>query len=339
MQKNIVICCDGTNNEFKDDITNVVETYKLATKDDSQLCYYDPGVGTGGWEYDETTLDLRSKSDSATGRGLQKNVEQAYRFLMDNYQPRDKVFLFGFSRGAFTVRALAGMIQKVGILGPEHGNLLEYASKIYLTDDKKDLENRKLAREFKSTFARKCPVHFIGVWDTVQSTALTAFREFQHSRMTNETVHGYHAIAIDEKRKDFPPLLWDENAVNKPRQTCEQVWFAGVHCDVGGYYKERDLSNIALRWMLINAEGKGMKINAARLLDETVFPVNPHGKIHESLEGFWVFRGGDDRDITRLTNHRGKIKIHSSVKARVGKRSNRYNPDKLPSDSRIVYVD
>ena len=119
--KNIVICCDGTGNEYGLNNTNVVETYTLVKKDEKQVAYYDPGVGTGGWEYNEDTGGLRAKSDLATGTGLQKNVEDvedAYRYLMACYENNDKIYLFGtlFSRGAFTARSLAGMLYKCGLL-------------------------------------------------------------------------------------------------------------------------------------------------------------------------------------------------------------------------------
>ena len=158
--KNIVICCDGTGNEYGRNNTNVVETYVLAVKDASQAVYYDPGVGTGGWEYNEESFALRATGDQATGYGLQKNVEDAYRYLMASYKEGDRVYLFGFSRGAFTARSLAGMLYKCGLLGTEAINLLEYASKLYNTEGNDDI-----AQRFRETFSRTCAVHFIGVWD------------------------------------------------------------------------------------------------------------------------------------------------------------------------------
>ena len=117
--KNIVICCDGTGNEYGKNNTNVVDFYTLALKSDKQIAFYDPGVGTGGWEYDEELGSLKAKSDQATGEGLQKNVEDAYRFLMKCYEKDDHVYLLGFSRGAFTARALGGMLYKCGLLRGE----------------------------------------------------------------------------------------------------------------------------------------------------------------------------------------------------------------------------
>ncbi len=173
--KNIVICCDGTGNEYGKNNTNVVDLYTLALKNERQIAFYDPGVGTGGWEYEESG-SLKAKSDQATGEGLQKNVEDAYRILMDCYEEGDKVYLFGFSRGAFTVRALGGMIYKCGLLRADNDNLLEYASKIYNTAGDDDI-----ARSFKATFCRPCPVYCIGVWDTVDSLILNAGKRFYNA--------------------------------------------------------------------------------------------------------------------------------------------------------------
>ena len=145
--KNIAICCDGTGNEFGQNNTNVVETYLALDKDDDQIAYYDPGVGTGGWEYHEERGELRAMGDKATGYGLQKNVEDAYRFLVDHYEEGDCVYLFGFSRGAFTARSLAGMVFKCGLLRAGHDNLVEYASKIYNTED-----NAEVAAGFLEAF-------------------------------------------------------------------------------------------------------------------------------------------------------------------------------------------
>jgi uncharacterized protein (DUF2235 family) len=220
--KNIVICCDGTGNEYGKNNTNVVELYSVARKTDTQATFYDPGVGTGGWEYEEEAGTLRAKADQATGEGLQKKVEAAYRYLMQCWEEGDRVFILGFSRGAFTARALGGMLYKCGLLRPLHENLVEYASKLYNTRD-----NQEIAQGFKDTFSRPCPVHMIGVWDTVASLILNANKKFYNARLNPEVKFGYHALAIDEKRKDFPHHAWDESD-SVPGQTIEQVWFAGL---------------------------------------------------------------------------------------------------------------
>src|SRR5262249_30195537 len=133
--KNIVVCCDGTGNEYGKNNTNVVDLYSVARQTDTQVTFYDPGVGTGGWEYEEETCKLRGKGDEGSGEGFQRNVEDAYRYLMGCYEDGDRIFLFGFSRGAFTVRALGGMLYKCGLLRPHNDTLVEYASKLYNTPD------------------------------------------------------------------------------------------------------------------------------------------------------------------------------------------------------------
>ena len=319
--KNIIICCDGTGNEFGCNNTNVVLTYMLVRKHDAQVAYYDPGVGTGGWDYEETGA-LKAKSDQATGHGLQKNVEDAYRYLMGCYQPGDRIFLFGFSRGAFTVRSLAGMLHKCGLLRRDAGNLVEYAAKVYSTEG-----NASLAGEFREAFGRDCPVHFVGVWDTVESLVMNAGRRFHDATLNPEVASGYHALAIDERRRDFPPSLWNETELH-PGQTVEQVWFAGVHADVGGWYDERGLSNIALHWMLERAKGRGLALDEAKLAQH---PKDPHAKAHDSYTGLWRMRGAEPRRIPE------GAKIHASVEARMAQSANAYDPRNLPS--RFLFVE
>ena len=326
--KNIVICSDGTGNEYGQNNTNVVETYSICEKTAKQVVFYDPGVGTGSWEYmdgkSEGENSLKSISDKATGKGLQKNVNDAYRFLMQAYQPGDKIFLFGFSRGAFTVRSLAGMLCKVGLLVDGHENLLEYAAKLY-----NDEEAGETAAGFKKTFSQSCPVHFIGVWDTVSSLVLNAGKRWHNGSLNSEVKNGYHALAIDEQRKDFPPALWDESNLHAG-QTIEQVWFAGVHCDVGGWYDERGLSNTALHWILGHAKNYGLKVDTAALSNRVE---NTNDKIHNSRKGLWILRGRHVRKIPV------GAKVHASVFQRRRRRSNGYSPKNLLAISKYIVVD
>ena len=320
--RNLVVCCDGTGAEYGRNNTNVVETYQLVEKDDAQLAFYDPGIGTGGWEYHEDASELRSLADQATGWGLQKNVEDAYRFLMRTFHPRDRVFLFGFSRGAFTVRSLGGMLHKCGLLGPHDDHLVEYASKIYNT-----ASNDDVAAGFRSTFARPCPVECIGVWDTVESLALNAGKRWRNASLNPEVRHGFHAVAIDEKRRDFPPCLWDEADIVHG-QTIEQVWFSGVHADVGGWHDERTLANVALHWMLDQAGACGLRLSREALARH---PPDPLGAMHDSYTGFWRMRGSRVRKIPEGAH------LHRSVIERLQASTLRYRPRNLPS--RYVVVD
>ncbi|HED18609.1 MAG TPA: DUF2235 domain-containing protein [Gammaproteobacteria bacterium] len=327
--KNIVICCDGTGNEYSENNTNVIETYTIAKKTDKQLVFYDPGVGTGGWEYMEgkkTGEDsLKSMSDKATGEGLQNNVNDAYEFLMETYEQGDRLFLFGFSRGAFTVRSLAGMLYKVGLLPPDNDNLIPYASKLYNIEG-----NLDVAHGFRSTFCRRCPVHFIGVWDTVSSLVMNAGKKWHDGALNPEVKYGYHALAIDEQRKDFMPALWLDAPANlAPGQLIEQVWFAGVHANVGGWYDERGLSNIALHWMLNHAKARDLLIDDTELGKRVG---NPDDKLYNSRTGLWKIRGKHIRKVP------AGVKVHKSVFDRRDKPENKYQPKNLLAKSEYTVI-
>ena len=329
MGKNIVICCDGTGNEYGTNNTNVVVTYEFAKGIDGQLAFYDPGVGTGGWEYQEGTGKIRAVNEMATGKGVQINVNDAYRFLMDYYEPGDKLYLFGFSRGAFTARSLAGMLYKVGLLGPEHENLVEYATKLYNTNPAEDDMNEEVSAGFKKTFSITCPVHFIGVWDTVDSTILGEGRRFTNGLLNPEVSHGYHAMSIDERRKDFPVFQWEHPNTESAARSVQQVWFPGVHSDVGGWYEQRGLANGALRWMMSKAVKHGLKIDMTKLADGKYKP-DALDQIHNSRSGFWRLRSSRTRKIASGTL------FHRSVEQRLSGNVG-YNPKNLPSD--FEYVD
>ena len=316
--RNIIICCDGTGNDYGVHKTNVVRVCEIAVKSDSQLVHYDPGVGTDGEAFTPRIISKFVKTiwQQAFGTGLQRNVGEAYRFLMKVYRPGDKVYIFGFSRGAYTARSLAGMLSRCGLLYFGLDNLVEQASNLYNKNES------HLQRGFKDNFcARPCPVHFIGVWDTVESLGLITGRKFHDCRLNPEIKHAYHAVALDEKRRKFPPCLWEETNIAEG-QTMEQVWFAGVHADVGGWYKERGLSDIALLWMLKKAEQCGMQLDSQKLAK---IKGDPSGKIHNSYTLWWWL----------LLTHKRKVlpggKVHNSVKERMEKIG--YMPVKpLPDD-------
>ena len=215
------------------------------------------------------------------------------------------------------------MLHKCGLLRPDVENLIPYASKIYNTEE---IGLERVSEGFKQTFARPCPVHFIGVWDTVGSLVLSAGRRFHDTILNPEVANAYHAVSIDERRKDFPVSLWDESEVFAG-QTIEQVWFAGVHSDVGGWFEERGLPNITLQWMLGKALGCGMKLDEKALASYTP---DPHCKFHESFQGFWKFRRSRRRKIPVGAS------IHESVFKRIGRKSNKYAPNNLPKGYQVV---
>lgn len=316
MSKNIVICCDGTGQEFGAVNTNVVALYSVVRAGEQQVAFYDPGVGTGGWEYaDDSGLDLRARADAMTGTGLQNNVNDAYKILMRAYEDGDHVYLFGFSRGAFTVRSLAGMLFKVGLLRPNNDNLVPYAAELYNRAD-----NASVAAEFKATFGRACPVHCIGVWDTVDSLVLNAGKRFHDTAITPETAHAFQALAIDEKRNDFKACRWDEGRV-RADQHVDQVWFAGVHSDVGGGYVERGLANCSLQWMIDKSRGCGLQVDDDKA---RTYAPDPLDVLHDSYDGIWWIRGTHVRAIA------SGARVHQSVVTRLQAAGAGYAPENWP---------
>jgi len=317
---NIVVCCDGTGNEYGANNTNVVDMYKPIIRDREQIAYYDPGIGTFSVFGRNLGKTIGILMGQAFGFGLTENIEDAYNYLMDRYQPGDKVFLFGFSRGAYTVRALAGMLHKVGLLQKGSVNLIPYASEVYNTRG-----NDQVAEGFRATYSHVCKPHFIGVWDTVGSLGWWFGKRFFNTQLNPDVTNAYQAISIDEKRKKFPISLWDEDQL-APNQNLVQVWFAGVHSDVGGWYEQRGLSDITLIWMLENAEKHGLRLKPGWQAD---LKPDPLGQIHESREGFWrLWRPA----IRRIPEG---AKIHSSVRIRMEAKKG-YSP---PLPARYTIVD
>ena len=319
--KNIVVCCDGTGNEYGRNNTNVVKLYQSVICDLEQIAFYDPGVGTFSFLGRELGRRAGILLGKAFGAGLQQNVEDTYRYLMERYQDGDKVFLFGFSRGAFTVRALAGMLHKCGLLQKGSNNLIPYASKIY---NKRN--NQDIASGFKRTYCHECKPYLIGVWDTVGSMGWFWGKKFFDTKLNEDVTYGYHAVSIDEKRKKFPVSLWDEQR-KKDHQTIEQVWFPGVHSDVGGSYTETGLSDIALKWMLENAKNRGLHLREGWVDNLKPDPSDP---IHESRKRFWRIWRPTVRNIP------SSAKIHESVFKRRDNPKNDYQPDNLPAKYRKV---
>jgi uncharacterized protein (DUF2235 family) len=296
MPKNIILCCDGTNNQFSGDHTNVIRAYKVAERSARQVTFYDSGVGTMPEPWAEGRLARRWSmlKGLAFGSGFAQNIEDAYRFLMASYEAGDSLFLFGFSRGAFTVRALAGMLHSVGLLYPGTENLIPYAQRYWRKDFGPESEGGKLCAEFKSTLARQCPVHFIGAWDTVSAVGIiNQFRTFPFTLHNPEVTHVRHAAAIDERRSCFRQNLMFRDS-SLPAQDVKNVWFAGVHSDVGGGYQPVDagLAKLSLDWMMREATACGMHIDRAGLQHElhgVGAPPNSCADQHESLKGGWRF--------------------------------------------------
>jgi len=286
MAKNIVVCCDGTGNQYGDRNTNVVSLYAVLEPNESaQVTFYDPGVGTFSVHPALTTVAraFMRVLGLAFGLGMTKNILDAYRYIMQTYDDGDQIYIFGFSRGAYTARAVAAMIHKCGLLHMANENLIPYASQMFKRE-----RRRAVYEGFKSTFCRPCKVHFLGLWDTVTSVGWI-WDPVHLPYTTNNPDVGVirHAISIDERRAFFRQNLWGPDG----RQSVKQVWFIGVHSDVGGSYPERQsgLSKLALEWMLVEAQDSGLLVNADKAREVLSRPARPDplGMIHKSLKGLW----------------------------------------------------
>ena len=315
--KNIVICCDGTTNRYESDAknTNVVRLYERLGKDgEQQISYYDPGVGTQSARRTGVGRRAQNALASVFGYKVKRNVLEAYRYLMDSYEPGDRVFLFGYSRGAHTVRVLAGMLHKCGLLTKGSVNLIPDMARTYYAQG-----NDKRACGFKATFSRECKPYFIGVWDTVASVGWLWRRKFyRNTRLNCDVIHGYQALAIDERRWHFRPSRWDEGDI-PAGQTIEQVWFPGCHSDVGGPTADHGLSDITLRWMLRHAKAKGLKLKDGWW---TSLRPDPMGKIKRS-DRHILRIGAGDRCVP------ADAKLHVSVIQRHERFGDHYCPGSL----------
>ncbi len=300
--KNIVICCDGTGNQFGEANSNVVKLYTCLEVKEEQVAYYHPGVGTMGDPNKSLWIAKQwSKiAGLAFARGFQANLADAYRYLMDHYQDGDRIYLFGFSRGAYTVRALAGALHMYGLLCPGNEGHLAYLLQMFSDESRraykkdKDEGGRQItetreSKAFRETFSRVVPIHFIGVWDTVSSIGwiydpVKLLFDGQNPIMRK----GRHAVSVDERRCFYQANLWGrELPVHKtpvlkkctsdsnPHQDIVQAWFPGVHSDVGGSYSQKECGPAmeALRWILDEAEHDKLLIHPQKR--DAIFGLKP----------------------------------------------------------------
>jgi uncharacterized protein (DUF2235 family) len=386
--KNILIFCDGTGNKFIDDSeahgsnSNVVKLYSTMKIDSEQVAYYHPGVGTAG---DPSAKSWLARQWSvvkglAFAWGFKDNVLDAYRYLMETYKDGDRVYMFGFSRGSYTVRALGGLLDGYGLLCKGNEGHLPYAWNEYVGqhDDRK-LHHVEPNKRFKETFAHKnFRIHFMGIWDTVSSVGWVTTPLRLYSVAHNPIIDiGRHAISIDEHRCFYRDNLWtgaDRSLLIKhplsanlpqPGQDLLQLWFAGVHSDIGGSYprKECVLSNIALDWLMREATKAGAATlpemrelvmgvtvppTGDPLLDQKIEDLKSlyerpvESKVHKSLRGLWwllellphrYYDKDDGKENWRTPlGMRRRIPrgafIHSSVKERMKEHAD-YKPKNL----------
>lgn len=318
MKKRIVICADGTWNRpernLKEDApTNVLRLARailpMAPDGTPQQVFYDWGVGS---YHDEIV-------GGATGRGIQKNIMDGYRYVVQNYSPDDELFFFGFSRGSYTVRSLCGLINNCGILRRPSARLIQAAFDHYKRSGKKYSPQGEVSKAFRRKYSHpRRIVRFLGVFDTVGALGipfswlgwLSPKDEFYDTKMGPNVAIARHALAINERRFDF------EATILQPRKNLDlrQVWFVGCHADVGGSYKADEdgslLSDITLKWMMQQAKSAGLELE--RHLDQRLKP-NPCATLHNSSS--IKFRSW--KDTWRPIDHqKGPVLIHRSVQER-----------------------
>jgi uncharacterized protein (DUF2235 family) len=332
MTKNIVVFSDGTGKEGgRAHNTNVYKLFNMVEdRTEQQIAFYDRGLGTG-W---------RKITGNVAGMGISKNIRECYQFIFENYCAGDRVFLFGFSRGATTVRSLSSLIHLFGILPKSRPELIKRAYKIYKIGKRAKRDER--AADFVSRHHTMwCRIKFLGVWDTVAALGIPLkpldvlvdkiplFRhKFQDLRLSDSVQHARHALAIDDERLTFHPTLWDEltECQRKRQVTMKQVWFCGMHTDVGGGYREQELSDIPLIWMMTEAKEHGLRIYPKH---KVMLAPDPNGVMHDSRGGA-LTRFYRRRVRSWDFRKRGRPTLHESIVMRKRNRHNAEDPPYAP---------
>ena len=342
MSKHIIICLDGTWND-PTERTNVYKIFRalggqeeaiadddvavgdyLIRKGQGFLAFYLEGVGAQG--RGEGMLE------GALGLGLHKRVLNGFLLASRFYEPGDKFWIFGFSRGAWSARCLAGMISKVGLLSRKNTDGwdgLLHAQKLWMQSKKREGEN--IGNAFWSRNDEQ-PIFLVGVWDTVGALGIPFFNgvhaidhaekhlfDFADCRLSDRVTYGLHAVAIDETRKDFEPTLWEKRKDGSIRQ----VWFTGVHADVGGGYRQTGLSDIALCWMADEANGLQSNLHFdVNCNDPHPAPDCLQDRHEECLSIVWKLRPQNPRQVS------AQELVHPEVIRRMQQRDD-YRPDSL----------
>ncbi|MEO8906626.1 MAG: DUF2235 domain-containing protein [Microbacteriaceae bacterium] len=334
MSRNLVVCLDGTGGQLRaKGNTNVLLLYKLLDHSDptAQVAYYDPGVGTfaaaGAWT--PAARALSRIQGLAFGSGLRQNLGEAYTWLMQNWVPGDRIFVFGFSRGAYTARALVGMLRAVGLMRPGSENLVPYTVASYARRGGEKAIDWAEVHLTSEVFAQHVgsastvPVEYLGIWDTVKAAGFLRWEiRWPYTRAVPNARRIRHAVSIDEKRAPFKEYLVDARA----DASLEEVWFAGVHSDVGGTFVDREptappprpgvktpdprLSTIPLKWIIEGAIAEGLIVRPRAVSAACAVSVaDAMARLHK--RGWaWLLLGTRNRRIPAGAS------VHSSVRAR-----------------------
>lgn len=358
--KNIVLCADGTGNKggYTPD-SNVFKIYNyvdLHAPNREQISYYDNGVGT-------STNQLFKALSGGIGLGFQTNVCELYEFLARQYEPLDQVYLFGFSRGAATIRAFTGFIGTCGLIDGRNMSAIELKKQVSRAFEV--YKNQTKLDGWKDTLANhgKIPIKMVGVWDTVsalggpQRTDITGPLSFLIDKVSNlldwiiealwphrfydydltENIeNAYQALAIDDERTSFWPLLWTEPEAGS-KQVVEQTWFSGMHSNIGGGYAREGMANVTLEWMLVRAANLGLAFRPG-VLKEARYRSNAKGLMYDSRAGFARFYRYHPRDISSLCKGAvsGPLRIHDSVIGRLERQIDNYTPKQMPDEFAVV---
>jgi len=326
MPKNIVIFADGTGQAggIPGAIpTNVYKLYKACPQvGGTQITFYDPGVGSQTHGRQSRRRRIYNFVARATGLGLSKNIADCYDAIIRHYEPGDRIFLFGFSRGAYTVRSLGGLLGLCGVpaVSPRGHDLrtnkrarkravrraVRWVYQCYGRSELKRRMRQHRGEKFRNRYlAQDAIPYFIGVWDTVRALGVPGINwlifwrhAFHDSSLNPKVPYGRHAIAIDENRSIFAPELWDEGLNVADPDRIKQVWFPGVHTDIGGGYSESELSDLTLEWMLAEATAIPHPLH----VDLKALALKPshRGVQHDERLGWGVLWRKGTRDRLRL---------------------------------------
>lgn len=341
--KRIITCSDGTWNkpgQIENGVQNRTNVQKIfeaicnsASDGTKQIKFYDQGVGAAG-------NVLTRLIDGSTGRGLSENILDCYKFISWNYEQGDEIYLFGFSRGAYTARSLAGLINNCGLIKNNDLTLIDTAYKMYRDRSNPDYKpGGAKAVAFREKYCQPdVKIKMIGVWDTVGALGIPSnlFRLYNQNKfsfhdpvLSSKVDFAYQALAIDEKRKSFEPTLWEQKEdihLKNPNQVLEQTWFTGVHSNVGGGYPNAGLSDLALEWMIDKAKAAGLEFENEFIKNQ--IHGNHAGELYDSTTFIFKLLPTGPRSI--MQKKTTCENIHDSVYKRMAIHEPAYKPENLP---------
>jgi uncharacterized protein (DUF2235 family) len=363
MPRTLCVFSDGTGQRgvrVDDGATNIFKMYEWARSVPNQPCFYDAGVGTEPGKTLSWSRWAQNLVGKATGSGITQNIHDCYEFLLLNWDgpaetevADNRVAVFGFSRGAYTARSLASVVLLCGIPAPlqkgidittdnanakkERDRIIAEAIGIYQTQygPRGAEERRAKAAIFRQTYAcHDAPVHLVAVFDTVAALGLPGvmnlanpFRHrFHDAKLSSRVPFGFQALAIDENRKVFAPVPWDETEAH-PSQRIDQVWFPGVHSDIGGGYPDRGLSDMALAWMIAQCSQPGVDIRFQP--DGYSFAGSLTARQHDERTGFGMFWREGDRSDFILKHDPNRDRLCDQIEDRFNDATMNYRPKAL----------